>query len=551
MSPAAAGNVPFHEAGVLQLGLGHHRRRKLLRPHEWARLEALARFHPGSRLISSRRYRAVAFLFDPVIEVLEALHTVTRLGSEPPGSLPNRLEGAAGRARWARYLTHLARSMCRARATFWAWGPGDWAECVGWVDEHVGANALALVAYVLTGRNVMASVPHLRPYANAIALFGAAAERSIERVWEPLHSWGYATSQRRSFAGALARVFLLQRSADVDVIQLHTVREALANAPQSTRNYQRPICRALEHLDVVVGAEAELPRQRTPDGLAGIAAPWVALVQRWAATTPQRNRQSLAGQLLCVGRWLGQRHPAISNPTQWTRALAAEFVGAVDRAMTFEWASPAARAQNHHLVGKPLQARAKAGYLKAVRVFFRDVEEWGWEKIPFDHARALATPPEIAHLIGPAPRVIDDAIWAKLLNAGLNLRLDGDSRSLKYYPEALVRAVALVWLFGGLRADEIRGSVWGVFVPNRVSSTWPALRPQSHRTPWRSWISRPTRPRAHSPSQSTRSLQAQSWPGSGSVRSSRPGSTGRLGSGSTSCLPIERSRSASSTSTAR
>ncbi len=74
-----------------------------------------------------------------------------------------------------------------------------------------------------------------------------------------------------------------------------------------------------------------------------------------------------------------------------------------------------------HLVGTPLSPRSKEAYLGALRQFFRDVQEWGWIPRRFDPTRALATPRSVKALIGPAPRVIADDVWAKLLWAGLHL----------------------------------------------------------------------------------------------------------------------------------
>jgi hypothetical protein len=75
----------------------------------------------------------------------------------------------------------------------------------------------------------------------------------------------------------------------------------------------------------------------------------------------------------------------------------------------------------------------------------------------FDPSRALATPASIGALTGPNPRVIADALWAKLLWAGLNLEIQDlpANTSGQFYPLELVRALALVWLFRGLRSDEI------------------------------------------------------------------------------------------------
>jgi hypothetical protein len=66
-------------------------------------------------------------------------------------------------------------------------------------------------------------------------------------------------------------------------------------------------------------------------------------------------------------------------------------------------------------------------------------------------------------LIGPAPRVVADDQWAKLVWAGMNLGADdvqavapGASKApAVYYPIEMVRALAHLWLFGALRSDEI------------------------------------------------------------------------------------------------
>jgi hypothetical protein len=116
-------------------------------------------------------------------------------------------------------------------------------------------------------------------------------------------------------------------------------------------------------------------------------------------------------------------------------------------------------------------SRSKEAYLGALRQFFRDVQEWGWIPRRFDPTRALATPRVVKALIGPAPRVIADDVWAKLLWAGLHLEpsdLAPSARARRCYPAKLVRALAVTWLFTGLRSDEI--------VRLRVGSILPSVR---------------------------------------------------------------------------
>ena len=110
----------------------------------------------------------------------------------------------------------------------------------------------------------------------------------------------------------------------------------------------------------------------------------------------------------------------------------------------------------HQRVGQPLAPRTMATELSAVRTLFWDCQEWGWIPRRFDPGRSLAVPRAVKALIGRKPRVIADAVWARLLWAGLHLEAADlpDTRNTAY-PVQCVRALAVVWLFAGLRSDEI------------------------------------------------------------------------------------------------
>lgn len=98
------------------------------------------------------------------------------------------------------------------------------------------------------------------------------------------------------------------------------------------------------------------------------------------------------------------------------------------------------------------------GIFRRFASFFETAKEWGWLPRKFDPNRCLRTPTSIKRLIGPDPRVVADDIWAKLVWAGLNLNevelpCTGHGRFL--YPFPMVHALAVAWLFTGLRADEM------------------------------------------------------------------------------------------------
>jgi integrase len=166
---------------------------------------------------------------------------------------------------------------------------------------------------------------------------------------------------------------------------------------------------------------------------------------------------------------LKDRHPEVTGADQWTRELAAEYVGAVDRMRIGDYVWHTAGICNG--LGKPITARSKNALLGSMRCFFTDAQEWEWIPRRFDPTRAFATPRPIKSLIGPAPRTIADDLWAKLLWAGLNLAssdlpLHGSAASdsnltenrrctVGYYPLEMLQALSIVWLFAGLRSDEI------------------------------------------------------------------------------------------------
>jgi hypothetical protein len=99
----------------------------------------------------------------------------------------------------------------------------------------------------------------------------------------------------------------------------------------------------------------------------------------------------------------------------------------------------------------------------AARTFFADLQEWGVIPPRFDPYRSFTPPRSVKALAGSSPRVIAVNMWAKLLWAGLNLRpedfvrgLNSNGKIHSFYPIEMIRALTLVWLFAGHRADEIR-----------------------------------------------------------------------------------------------
>ncbi len=383
----------------------------------------------------------------------------------------------------------LLREMLTRRRSYWVWAPEEWAVILS--DENVAARRyrtrpeqyrrrLLSVAYVLCGIGPQqighALFVHSRRMASDV--FGSHhVEAACELVVGVLGGWDYRTRQLRyQLPQALSYVMLCNRSpvlADLTTEKLQAIHDG--QVPRYLRKVVIAMSRALASLGFI---ERELePSERiqrrtsaassTPSGC---SQEWVRWAERWrdTSTLEPRTRQHMYGCLLQVGRWLSEAHPEVTSPQQWTRELAAEYVAAVDRATVGQWAStdhiPADR------LGKQLAANTKKHQLGAIRTFFRDCQEWGWITRHFNPVRAFTPPRSVRSRPTTNPRVIADDVWAKLLWAGLHLtaedipavfwtngdKRDPDRKRLPLYPPEMVRAVTLMWLFSGLRSDEIR-----------------------------------------------------------------------------------------------
>lgn len=372
------------------------------------------------------------------------------------------------RGRATAAVAAVLRACQQEGAAFWGWPASTWVRLLGptqtafravhppWVDRQVRHYLIGL-PYVLRCFTDLRQLGNYKRMALAAKIFGPArVQAAVERLETVLRGWGYEASKPGGvFPRIVCEALLLNgspRLADLSVPFLDALRTR-ATVESHAGLFQ--LQRALAALGLVAPPVLALP---VPPPVQGVDPTWVAGVERWATTTTlaRATRRHTRTCLFKAGRWLAAAHPSVREPAAWTRELCAAYVAAVNQMRVGEYSHQHAGIRTR--LGQPLQARSKAAYLGTMRQFFRDCQEWGWIPRRFDPARALATPRAIKALIGPQPRVIADPIWAKLLWAGLHLDLADLPRAQRgrsCYPLALVRALALTWLFSGLRSDEI------------------------------------------------------------------------------------------------
>lgn len=394
----------------------------------------------------------------------------------------------------------LIRAMHRHQCSFWAFSEDQWCDLLGqdyyaYVRYHgVTANArhqLIGVAYQLCDFKHLERLGRLSYPALACKLLGTDVfEQAVVDLQTDLLTWGYTRlGNAKALRAALAEALLTQRSPSVIDLEQAVLERLYQTADaKATRRGLVLLSYVLVRrgqLRLPLGRDGKVVNKERIDhrrAIEGVPGPWLGWCERWYATSPLQpsSRVSTVYRLLQVGRWLAQTYPHIQEPADWTLEISAAFVAAVDRAKVGQWSNPVASAAKR--LGQPFSAQGKDGFYRCVRTFFTDCQEWGWIARRFNPARSLRTPGSVRALIGPDPRVIGDATWAKLVWAGLNLSdsdlggaIDGrDHRHL--YPTPMLQALAIVWLFSGLRRDEILrlrvGCIrWQVPSPTNQSNT--------------------------------------------------------------------------------
>lgn len=380
------------------------------------------------------------------------------------------LIGSAPRDRSAT-IAVLLRECRDADSTFWAWSHDEWVGVLGRhsrafrernearVSQSVRVD-IAAVAYVHDWFREVLALGHFKRIDLARRVFGAdAVEDARKQVVEPLGQWGYAGGT--ALLSALCEALLRNESPHIAHLTAEILDRFRLNSPPSKRSLYFQIAKALTACGLL---DAPLSVAHAPQAIAredislGVAAEWSEWVQRWGRTSTLDSRDNLRLHLYKAGRWLGAHHADVLYPAQWTRELCAEYVAAVTRMRVGDFTVRKVTLQR---AGQFLSPRAMATELVALRTFFWDCQEWGWIPRRFDPSRSLALPRSIKALIGRKPRIIADDVWARLLWAGLHLeeadlpRAGRNGVQGHAYPLQYVRAIALVWLFAGLRSDEI------------------------------------------------------------------------------------------------
>lgn len=375
----------------------------------------------------------------------------------------------------------LIRAMHRFQMTFWGFTSEQWHSLIGadyyaYIGYHgVTANArhqIIGIGYLLCGFDDLWSVGRLSWYQLAEKVFGAECmDTNLTAVLQPLHSWGFTkTGRSTTIACVMAAAFLKQRTCDLHDLQRASLLDMYeGSAVAQTKRGLITLSYVLTSygiLDRPLGRDGYIPSEkkiRHTIAVDGIHPEWLELGERWFATSTleRTTRVSTLYRIMHLARWDAATHAQDCGPQHWDRQRCVEFTASVSRWCIGDFAR--VTGLNSKNVGKPMEAATKEGLLRSARAFFHDMFDWEWLPRVFDPRRVLATPRALRNQIGPDPRVVDDSIWAKLIWAGLHITEEDISKEEGVksisrsgsYPLKFVQAVAAVWLFSGLRRNEI------------------------------------------------------------------------------------------------
>jgi site-specific recombinase XerD len=439
---------------VLALSDNRYDRRPVLTEAERAAVRELA--HQRTRW-PEELSRAIARLTDPIDDVLAVV-------------TPQAAWWGRGPVRRA-----LVAAMATEESTFWAWDRRRWLRVLRDTDAQIRQLVLA-VAYLVCGqRDLHLELRGFKARKFAGRVFDQArVDAAIGRVQTHMDGLGHPTVLGRPIlTHALMDMMLLVGSPLLQDLGARADLFAWLRS-RELNNARRHGVEQLARTLVEMGVLSELPFRTQPSreewlarsqaGEIDVPEVWLEWTRRWfeTSTLSRSGRTHTYYALIKAGRWLYREHPDRTDPGSWDRQLVAGWIATVDGLNVGELSKSLNANYMRARHGGPLSPRSKAHLIWSLRTFFRDIQEWEWIGRRFDPRRAFALPRSISALIGPDPRVISDEVWAKLMWAGLNLTTadlprHGHPRGngKPWYPLELVRAVALLWLFAGLRVDEI------------------------------------------------------------------------------------------------
>ncbi|MGP9017669.1 tyrosine-type recombinase/integrase [Streptomyces sp. BR1] len=435
------------------------------------------------------------------VAALEHIAPLTAMHAGPAGDLARLIipidkittEWDPKKASSARF--RLLKEVHRRQSPYWTWDEATWAEAAA--DARDFRFHLVALGHQLGGHHRLHGTTGLTSLARfADLVFGPQAiQPAVESIEATLTAWRNSTHLLPwQVRNTTIDVLLSNNSPRLEDLREPLLQDLLEHYQSTDAKGRRrglfKISRVLADQGIIASPLRTNQDKAGPEAaaLATVPPEWRDAALRWMklVTHERGTKRSMFSAILIAGRWAAEKHPEAVAPEQWTRDIAAEYIADTMTAVVGQWAG---HSRNRTRFGQPLSPGGKASRIDSVRGFFSDLIEWEWIKPRFDPRVVLSMPLSLRALMGPNPRIIDDATWAKLMAAGLTLNSEdlkpyGTPRARSagwqatYYPIEMLRAMVGVWLFAGCRMDELRRLdldciTWDEGTDQRTGETYP------------------------------------------------------------------------------
>ncbi len=399
------------------------------------------------------------------------------------------------------FIDHLLGHVLQTNILYWGWSSSMWETVIQTIPTrpkevaqrrepgHTSSASPNLIltqlaAYLLTGLLHLTREKPLRVLAFGEIVFGSSlVQAAIERVKGPWLATGYSQRGRNQedLIHVMILALLVNHHPSLEALTASVLKQACAlNLRKDIEHRFGQLHRVL--IDLAIISDDGLKKTETrpatmlfqDEFVRDIHPRWVAWVRAFWQQTPlsQHHRTEITGHVLMACRWLAHHYPQVTEPSQWTREIALAYVAYVcNEAIVFDYASPLIRQRLAKKLekrqGEPLKPASMSARLQGLRAFFRGLQKYSYEidgrveprlEINWNPADFLATPEHVMTQIQPNPRNVEEEAWLKLVWTActLNAEMVKEAAPRTTYPLLLQRAVALVWVTGCRRSDEIR-----------------------------------------------------------------------------------------------
>ncbi len=426
------------------------------------------------------------------------------------------------------FLNYLLDQVLQRNILYWGWSSTIWASVIAALPKRSRVACgkeptdtsrssphyvlLHVAAYLFSGRLQSPGKRGFPAHMMGEILFGPEVlQTAIDRVLGARAARGYTEIHKgkTAFVFVLILALLVNRNPSLEALTPVSLSELCQTEMGGKERGRIEQLRSVLMSLGIIPEERYLAEEKPPpqlfqdESVIDVHPRWVAWLRAFWRQTPisRNNRKDIVGPMLMACRWLAHRHPHITEPGHWTRELAVDYVAYVcNEATVFDYASPERRQlfANHlqQRQGEPLKATGIRKRIDSVRSFFRCLQKYSYEvngrleprlEINWNPADALALPTYVRAQLQPNPRNIEEEAWLKLVWTActLNAEMVQDAApGAKMYPLPMVRALALVWVTGCRRSDEIRRlpleclrSEWA---PEMVDEQGVQLEPAEH-----------------------------------------------------------------------